>query len=148
MKRKPFSRPGLPRTILLADDEAGVRMFLTYVLQDAGYRVTPVCDGRERLERFQAAPEEFDLALLDMIMPGMSGVDVLTALRVLRPDVPAIILSGDDADEVAARFRDLGLAGVLEKPFRPDDLVALIRSVLGYLERARRDPQLRYQEPA
>jgi DNA-binding NtrC family response regulator len=130
MKRVPFSRPQSERTILLADDEPAVRVLLTHVLERAGLRVLPAADGNEVLQQLRAAPEEIGLVLLDLNIPGPRGEQLLAALRGLRPEVPVVLMSGAARTDVAARFAAQGIAGCLEKPFRHDELLALIRAAL------------------
>jgi CheY-like chemotaxis protein len=132
MQRSYFTPVTCPGAVLVADDEPTVLLLLIHLLEEAGITVAAACDGRGALERFRAAPHEFRLVLLDAGMPGLGGPDLLAAVRALRPDVPAVVMSGDSPDAVAARFADLEVASFLSKPFRCDALLAQVRPFLGH----------------
>jgi CheY-like chemotaxis protein len=79
---------------LIVDDEAGVRQVLARLLQNLGYAVETCESGDLGVEVFCARPKEFQLVVLDMMMPGMSGAEVLTVLREMDPLVPVIMVTG------------------------------------------------------
>jgi two-component system, cell cycle sensor histidine kinase and response regulator CckA len=117
-------------TILVADDEEGVRTLLTHMLQEAGYTVELAKDGVEAVERLRSLGEEVRLILLDLTMPELGGAEAATELRRIRPDVPIIAMSGYGDIEVMQRFSEAGVDDFLPKPFTPEELAAKVRNQL------------------
>jgi DNA-binding response OmpR family regulator len=115
------------RHVLVADDEPHIGRIIQMKLEQGPYRVTLVADGQDALERLQG-PEELHLILLDIMMPYVSGLDVLTEARKLphRRDTPVIILTakGQDVDRVQAMA--LGATDFFTKPFSPKKLLARV----------------------
>jgi len=118
--------PTNPR-ILLVDDDADLVALLTDSLQLEGFSPSPAYNGEDALARL--SKEEFDLVILDIMMPGMKGTEVLVKLREWS-HVPVIMLSarGDPADRVIGL--ELGADDYVPKPFTPRELVARIRALL------------------
>jgi len=114
-------------TVLVVDDEPRILRFVRAELEAAGFEVLTASDGSSALELVESHSP--DLVVLDVIMPGMDGFEVLRRLRSRRA-VPVILLTarGSDADKV--RGLDLGADDYLTKPFSPDELSARIRAVL------------------
>jgi PAS domain S-box-containing protein len=122
-------RPG--RTILLVDDQEMVREMTRSVLDEAGYEVLIAADGEEALrvsERFSGA---IDLVITDVIMPGLSGPETVKRVRAGRPGTRVIFISGYTADALGDRSALGAGTRFLQKPFKPDDLTAAVRGVLG-----------------
>ena len=117
--------------ILVVDDEPHIRRILTTVLGIEGFSVRLARDGTEGLKIWTADP--FDLVILDLVMPGASGLEVLAKIRSHpeRGSTPVIILTakGQDTDRQAALAG--GADDFLTKPFSPKKLVARIREILG-----------------
>jgi PAS domain S-box-containing protein len=117
-------------TILVADDEEGVRALVASVLQDAGYTVELAKDGEEAIERLRNMGDEIRLILLDLTMPILGGAEAATQLRQIQPDTPIIAMSGYGDIEVMQRFSEGGVDDFLPKPFTPDQLAAKVRDLL------------------
>jgi len=117
-------------TILVVDDEAGVRAVVGRVLEAAGFRVLAARDGAEGLELFERQRTEVVAMLLDLTMPRKGGLDIFRELRRLQPGLPVFLMSGYSEEEVKTRCAGLEFAGFLEKPFHLDNLVAVIRAGL------------------
>ncbi|MFP5317659.1 MAG: response regulator transcription factor [Acidimicrobiia bacterium] len=117
----------MSRRVLVVDDEEPIRTLLTRLLTMEGYLVEEAGDARAALERIDARPP--DLVLLDVMMPGQDGLDLLATLR-RRSDVPIILLTarGDEADRVVGLR--LGADDYVVKPFSPAELSARIATVL------------------
>jgi two-component system, OmpR family, phosphate regulon response regulator PhoB len=113
--------------VLIAEDDASVRMTLEFVLEDEGFRVLLAPDGEEALRL--ASAELSDVILLDQIMPKMDGKEVFLALRrgLQTRQIPVLVLSGMERDSP----EDWEGAEFVGKPFAPEDLVARIRRALG-----------------
>jgi PAS domain S-box-containing protein len=112
--------------ILLVDDEDLVRAATADMLKALGHTVRECRNGREAAEVFAAGPGGFDLVILDMIMPLMSGADALAQMRSVRPGLRAILSSGYSLDDEAQRLLGQGSLGLIQKPFTISDLAEAI----------------------
>jgi len=117
-------------TILVVDDEPGVRLVAQCLLELFGFQVVTAANGQEALRLFSLHPMEFQCVLLDLAMPGLGGEGAFHELRRIRPDVRVIISSGYAEQEVCRRFQGLDVAGFIQKPYRLEALNAKIREVL------------------
>ena len=125
----PEPRCGLER-ILFVDDEAMIREIGRRVLELGGYRVITASDGREALEIFERERAALDLVILDVTMPLLSGLEVLERMRALAPAIRVILSSGYPARLGYNGPIEARPAAFLQKPYRPDTLVRLVRDVL------------------
>jgi len=114
--------------VLIADDSVLFRNVFVLLLENAGYQVTSVFDGREALEALRSQP--FDLAILDNEMPNLNGIDTLATLRGFLPDLPVLICSGTVTQEQANQYDRLGVADLLTKPVNPSMLREKIAHIL------------------
>jgi two-component system response regulator MprA len=114
--------------ILVVDDEPGVRASLARVLDQAGYQVSVAVDGRDALH--QVALDRPDAVVLDVVMPGLDGIEVTRSLRSGRDHTPVLLLTA--RAEVSDRVRglDAGADDYLTKPFALDELLARLRALL------------------
>jgi DNA-binding NtrC family response regulator len=117
-----------PARIMIVDDDRNSRESLRRALERDGYRVRVAEDGREALALARA--EEIDLVLTDLIMPGLGGLAFLDGLRVIRPDVPAILVSAFANVDTAVKAVRRGVSDVLEKPIRLRDVRKAIRRAI------------------
>ncbi len=132
----PAAVHGGNETVLLADDTDAVRDVTRRMLEGAGYRVLDAADGHDALATFERAPGAVDLVVLDAVMPGLNGPEVFARMRALRPDLPAIFLSGYSADMIGSDWLATVGAELVMKPVSRRDLLARVRAVLD----ARRPP--------
>ena len=116
------------QTVLVVDDEAGVRSALKGVLGDEGYVVEAVDSGEACLER--VASQVFDLIVLDIWLPGVDGLDTLTTLRERAVDTQVVMISGHGSIEAAVRAIKLGAFDFLEKPLSLEKTVLVVRNAL------------------
>jgi len=120
--------------VLIMDDEEPIRALLASLLQQLGWYVELAKDGEEAILRFSAAQQDntpFDLVILDLTIPGgIGGKDTLTALRASDPHIKAIVTSGYSNDPIMANHREHGFDGVITKPFRYADVIAILDDVL------------------
>jgi CheY-like chemotaxis protein len=123
-----MSRP--QRTILVADDEPMVLKFVDLVLTRAGYRVLAAHEASEAVRLCQDGAEPVELALLDVVMPGMDGPQLYALLREMYPGLRVLFVSGYDDPEVRRRCGDHPALQVLEKPFDSDQLLRRVRDLL------------------
>jgi len=115
------------RSILVVDDEPYIGRIIQLKLESGPYAVELAHDGRSALERLSSG-DRFDLVLLDIMMPHLSGLDVLAQLRKLpgRERTPVIMLTAKGQDTDRARAAELGATDFLTKPFSPKKLLARI----------------------
>jgi len=111
--------------ILIIDDEPAVRNVTRTLLERAGYRVLTAASGAEGLEVYGANASTIGLVVLDLTMPRMSGKEVLLELQRLGGNVPVILASGYSHPDSLPSGPNI--AGFLHKPFRFDELLAVIR---------------------
>jgi CheY-like chemotaxis protein len=83
-----------PATVLIVDDDEGVRLSVAAILRARQYRTLLAADGAEAVALFREQQAAIDAVILDLSMPGLSGREVLAQIRAIRPDVPVIIASG------------------------------------------------------
>jgi two-component system response regulator HydG len=127
--------------ILIVDDDPIVRDSLGQWFDSEGYRVDTISSGREALERIDR--ERWDLALLDIKMPGMDGMELQSRLREIDPDMPLIIMTGYASVETAVRALKNGAYDYITKPFDPDELVHLVTKALEHRAAKREVVRLR-----
>jgi CheY-like chemotaxis protein len=117
---------------LVIDDDEPVRIVAAGMLKSVGASVHACHDGQSGIEAFRASPSEFDVVLLDLLMPGLSGEDTLKVLRTIRPDIRVLIISGFSEMDVMQRLAgDRGPFLFLRKPFNRGALVAALRELIG-----------------
>jgi len=118
-------------TILVADDEEPIRQVTRMALEMAGFSVVVARDGREAVEVFGQHADDVILVLLDMSMPRMSGEEAFMAIKRMRRDVPVLLSSGFNEQDSTSRLVGRGIAGFIQKPYRPNELVARVRQLVG-----------------
>ena len=117
-------------TILLAEDEDDVRALAREVLERQGYTVLEAADGAEALQVYEKEGERIDLILTDVVMPRMSGRELVDRVRATKSTMPVLYMSGYTEDAILRHgVRDASML-LLGKPFTPGDLVGKIREVL------------------
>lgn len=119
-----------PAHALVAEDEPHIARMLETLLEDAAFRVTLVGDGRSALETLRA-DASIGLAILDLMMPGMSGLDVLREARSLAEELPIVVLTARGETSIRREAEALGATEVFIKPFSPRKLVARVRELYG-----------------
>ncbi|HEY3068041.1 MAG TPA: sigma-54 dependent transcriptional regulator [Methylomirabilota bacterium] len=117
-----------PARILIADDEDSLRWVLEKGLQQAGYEVVAVKDGPAAVRTFEAEP--FDLAFLDVRMPGLDGLSALARLREARPDALVVIMTAHGTMDTAIQAMQRGAYDYLAKPFDLDEVLLLAERAL------------------
>lgn len=115
---------------LLIDDDDGVRLGVRLVLEVLGFEVVEARDGEAALDALAKHRARVVAALLDMTLPGLSGVETFHALRRIREDLPVIVNSGQDETEAMARIGDAAHVTFLRKPFGLNELSDELKKVL------------------
>lgn len=119
-------------TILVVEDEADIQQLVSYNLIRAGFHVTCADSGEEAMERLGA--EDIDCVLLDLMLPGMSGIEVCTAIRKIESSsdtpLPIIMLTAKGEEEDVVAGLECGADDYITKPFSPKVLIARIKAVV------------------
>lgn len=136
----PISEQGGPQSagpargngerVLIVDDEYAVRNVLGLSLSHLGYSVDTAASGLEAIEKFSAPDSAFELVILDLLMPGLSGEEVFMRLKSLRDDVRVLIVSGFSSEGTVDRILDMGGRDFIQKPFSIEVLARKVRGCL------------------
>ena len=117
-------------TVLIVDDEEGLRSLMAEALDAAGARVLQAVDGEDGIEQFVGHRDEIDVVVLDLTMPKLNGDEVFRQIKASRATAHVILCSGYTEEDVGHQFVGQGLAGFIEKPFTPSVLINKIRGLL------------------
>ena len=126
--------------LLIVEDDGELREALTALLQQAGYVIDACADGREAFSTLVA--QDYDLAIVDLTLPGMGGLALVRALRREQRALPILIITARDAIEDRVSGLDAGADDYLVKPFEMPELEARVRALLRR-QRANRDAEIR-----
>jgi signal transduction histidine kinase/ActR/RegA family two-component response regulator len=127
----PSAAPsGAGQTILVVDDEESLVHLAEEVLASLGYEPVGCVGANEALKVFRAQPDRFDAIVSDAIMPDLPGTKLIAEVRRLRPDLPAILMSGYGGPDLQAQAAAAGVHAVLSKPLRAVELAQSLASVL------------------
>ena len=127
----------MPR-ILVVEDEDHLAIGIKFNLEAEGFEVETVGDGQAALTRLDAAARPFDLVILDVMLPGMSGYAVCESLRRAGSEVPVVMLTARTLVEDRIRGFDAGTDVYMQKPFDLEELLSVVRNLLGRRGRAER----------
>jgi CheY-like chemotaxis protein len=116
--------------VLLVDDEAHVRAVGKDMLEHFGFEVSLAEGGRSAVAAFAASPHTFSVAIVDLTMPDLDGVEVTRRLLAIRPELPVLMTSGYTEEETAARLNGAGVRGFVAKPFSLEELRARLQAVV------------------
>jgi len=117
-------------TVLVVDDDSGVREVMRALLEHRGFTVLSAADGRSALEIFRRCMDEIRLVVLDLTLPDADGEAVFRIMRQLRPSLRAILCNGCLADEDVGQRSSAGWAAVIRKPFRVIPFLQTLRTML------------------
>ena len=121
----------MAKTVMTVDDSASVRQMVSFALSGAGYGVVEAENGRDALDKLAAA--KVDLILTDLNMPVMDGIELVRAVRAdpgLR-FVPIVLLTTESQEAKKQEGRKAGATGWIVKPFKPEQLLAVVRKIIG-----------------
>ncbi len=119
-------------TVLLVDDEEIVVGVGKQMLEKLGYSVLIARSGQEAVDVYKNSPDDVDLVLLDMIMPGMEAGDTYDKLKAINPAIKVLLSSGYGLDQRAGAIIDRGCNGFIQKPFNMKILEDKIGEILNY----------------
>ena len=135
--------------LLLVDDDDDLRQDLTHLFRRQGHEVTAAASGEDALDK--AAHARFDIALLDLHLPGISGIDVLAQLKERQPELEVLMLTAHSSIETAVEAMRRGAYDYLTKPFRTPELTVHVQKAFEKVQLARREKQwlqqLSYESP-
>lgn len=121
----------MTKKIITVDDSASVRQMVSFTLKDAGYEVIEAQDGNDALAKLNGAG--VNMVITDLNMPNMDGLSLIRALRG-KPEykfTPIIFLTTESQAEKKSEAKTAGATGWIVKPFKPDQLLAVVKKVLG-----------------
>ena len=118
-------------TIMTVDDTASMRQMISFTLNSVGHSVVQACDGQEALKLAQE--NQVDLVIADINMPKMDGITLVKSLRNLSDYklTPILMLTTESQSTKRQEGKSAGATGWIVKPFNPDQLVAIVKKVLG-----------------
>ena len=114
--------------ILIADDEDDLRTLLRHILTAQGYQITSAMDGEEAIELLKR--EKFDVALLDIQMPNINGIEVLKYIKEHCPHTKAVMLTGYADLKHAMEAKEFGARDFIGKPYKFEDVLSTIEHIL------------------
>ena len=117
-------------TILLVDDEEALGEMTRKMLERLGYKVVAESSSEAILEVFRSRHDQFDLAITDLNMPHMTGIDLATEMLHICPDIPIIMCTGHDEIVSKEKARNAGIRELLTKPASMRDIAGIIRKVM------------------
>nr|WP_242549365.1 response regulator transcription factor [Alicyclobacillus mali (ex Roth et al. 2021)] len=126
---------------MVVDDEASIRTLVEYNFSRSGFDVETVDDGRVAYEKLKQGASKYDLVVLDLMLPGMDGLEVCRRLRQEGVQIPIILLTARDEEVDLVLGLELGADDYVTKPFSPRELVARARAVLRRTENREEDAQ-------
>ncbi len=119
------------KTIMTVDDSASVRQMVSFTLQDAGYNVIEASDGKDALSKIQNS--DLNLIVTDLNMPLMDGIELIKNVRShpKHKFVPIIMLTTESQNEKKLEGKSAGATGWIVKPFKPEQLINVVKKVIG-----------------
>jgi two-component system, cell cycle sensor histidine kinase and response regulator CckA len=116
--------------ILLAEDDFQIRMLLIELLKGNGYTVYDAEDGEEAVELYEKNKDSIHLLLLDLGLPKMTGVEVYRQIKVQKPNIKIIAMSGWGQRETVDELYEEGINLFIQKPYKPSDIIRSVQMVL------------------
>jgi CheY-like chemotaxis protein len=124
------TEPARTETILIVDDERVIRVVVRNILQKHGYTVLEAANGTEAMALLESGDQAVDLVVTDMVMPGMTGVELIQRIETADLAIPVIYISGYMSDSMVREATSGGDKWVLAKPFVPATLMAAVQGAL------------------
>lgn len=121
----------MAKVIMTADDSASVRQMVTFTLKQGGYDVVEAVDGKDALQKLGST--KVDMLITDLNMPNLDGIGLIKGARAL-PNckfIPIVMLTTESQDSKKQEGKAAGATGWIVKPFKPEQLMAVVKKVLG-----------------
>lgn len=121
----------MAKMIMTADDSASVRQMVSFTLKQSGYDVIEAVDGKDALAKL--GTNRVDMLITDLNMPNLDGIGLIKGARALPACkfIPIVMLTTESQDSKKAEGKAAGATGWIVKPFKPDQLLAVVKKVLG-----------------
>lgn len=121
----------MPKIIMTADDSASVRQMVAFTLKQNGYDVVEAVDGKDALTRLLS--QKVDMLITDLNMPNLDGLGLIRGVRSGSNNrmIPIIMLTTESQDTKKAEGKAAGATGWIIKPFKPEQLIAVVKKVIG-----------------
>jgi len=121
----------MSKSIMTVDDSTSVRQMVTFTLREAGYHVLEAVDGKDALSKIQSSP--IHMLITDLNMPNMDGIELIRNIRAgsTCKFIPIIMLTTESQVEKKMEGKAAGATGWIVKPFKPEQLLAVVKKVLG-----------------
>jgi two-component system cell cycle sensor histidine kinase/response regulator CckA len=126
----PGEFPGGAESLLIVDDEDSLRALLATAFRRKGYKIATAASGLEAIDHISDNTRQFDAVLLDLNMPGATGVEVLKVIRICRPRLKVLVISGHITPEARIEFQHLGQRDFVQKPYKLDEVGRYLRRLL------------------
>jgi CheY-like chemotaxis protein len=118
-------------TILIVDDEPAVLKLCQRMLKFGGYNALPATSGLEALRLLRESNCVIDLAVLDVMMPGMNGVELAKCIHSVNPDIPIVLMTGYGPEEIMRVVGENNPYRIMWKPFNTESLCRMVENVIG-----------------
>jgi len=121
----------MAKLIMTADDSASVRQMVAFTLKQNGYEVVEAVDGSDALTKLKS--KKVDMLLTDLNMPKLDGIGLIKGVRTasINKFIPIVMLTTESQDSKKAEGKAAGATGWIVKPFKPEQLIAVVKKVLG-----------------
>jgi two-component system, chemotaxis family, chemotaxis protein CheY len=121
----------MAKRILTADDSASVRQMVSFTIKNAGYEVVEAVDGKDALSKLNGSP--IHMVVTDLNMPNLDGIGLIKGIRAnpAYKFIPVILLTTESQESKKLEGKQAGATGWIVKPFKPEQLIAVIKKVLG-----------------
>ncbi|ACH38611.1 MULTISPECIES: response regulator [Geobacteraceae] len=121
----------MAKVIMTADDSASVRQMVTFTLKQGGYDVVEAVDGKDALQKLSST--KVDMLITDLNMPNLDGIGLIKGARALPSCkfIPIVMLTTESQDSKKQEGKAAGATGWIVKPFKPEQLMAVVKKVLG-----------------
>lgn len=121
----------MAKVIMTADDSASVRQMVSFTLKQSGYDVVEAVDGKDALDKLGGG--KVDMLITDLNMPNLDGIGLIKGVRATASHkfIPIIMLTTESQDGKKLEGKQAGATGWIVKPFKPEQLVAVVKKVLG-----------------
>lgn len=121
----------MSKVIMTVDDSTSVRQMVGFALKSAGYDVLEACDGKDALAKLGGA--KVDMIITDLNMPNMNGIELIRSVRATAAHkfVPIVLLTTESQAEKKQEGKAAGATGWIIKPFKPEQLTAVVKKLLG-----------------
>jgi two-component system chemotaxis response regulator CheY len=121
----------MTKTILAVDDSSSMRQMVSFTLKDAGYDVIEAVDGKEGLSKLESS--EVHMVITDLNMPNVNGIELIKKARTIEQCkfIPIVLLTTESEDAKKKEAKTAGATGCIVKPFKPEQLISVVKKLIG-----------------